>query len=81
MTVAPLLYTRAQFTVGASNWAGNIRGVTPNCFTAREWGVSAGREMTPEDNSRAAKVVLLGTTLREKLFGDTDPVGVTAPYP
>ena len=47
VVVAPLLYTKAQFTVGASNWAGNIRGVTPDYFTAREWGVMAGREMTP----------------------------------
>jgi putative ABC transport system permease protein len=77
VAVAPLLYARAQFTIGASNWAGSIRGVTPDYFTAREWGVSSGREMTPEDNSRAAKVVLLGTTMREKLFGDADPVGAT----
>jgi putative ABC transport system permease protein len=75
VVAAPLLYARAQFTVGASNWAGSIRGVTPGYFTAREWGVTAGREMTPEDNSRAAKVVLLGTTMFEKLFGDTDPIG------
>ena len=75
VVVAPLLYTKAQFTVGASNWAGNIRGVTPDYFTAREWGVMAGREMTPEDISRAGKVVVLGATLREKLFGDVDPVG------
>jgi putative ABC transport system permease protein len=51
--------------------------VTTNYFTAREWGVTAGREMTPEDASRAAKVVLLGTTMREKLFGEADPVGAT----
>jgi putative ABC transport system permease protein len=77
VAVAPLLYARAQFTIGASNWAGSIRGVTPDYFTAREWGVSAGREMTPEDNSRAAKVVVLGTTMREKLFRDADPVDAT----
>jgi putative ABC transport system permease protein len=77
VAVAPLSYARAQFTIGASNWAGSIRGVTPDYFTARDWAVSAGREMTPEDNGRAAKVVLLGTTLREKLFGHTDPVGAT----
>jgi putative ABC transport system permease protein len=77
VVVAPQLYARAQFTVGASNWAGSIRGVTPGYFTAREWGVTAGREMTPEDNSRAAKIVLLGTTMVDKLFGDTDPIGTT----
>ncbi|HEX6113005.1 MAG TPA: ABC transporter permease [Geminicoccaceae bacterium] len=77
VVAAPQLYARAQFTVGASNWAGSIRGVTPGYFTAREWAVTAGREMTPEDNSRAAKVVLLGTTMLDKLFGETDPVGAT----
>jgi putative ABC transport system permease protein len=77
VVVAPLLYAKAQFTVGASNWAGNIRGATPSYFTAREWGVMAGREMTPEDTSRSTKVVLLGTTMREKLFGEADPVGAT----
>ena len=74
VVVAPLLYARAQFTVGAFNWSGSIRGVTPDYFTAREWGVAAGREMTPEDNSRAAKVLLIGTTMREKLFGEADPL-------
>jgi putative ABC transport system permease protein len=77
VAVAPQLYARAQFTVGASNWAGGIRGVTPSYFTAREWAVTAGREMTAEDDSRAAKVVLLGTTMRDKLFGEADPIGTT----
>jgi putative ABC transport system permease protein len=77
VAVAPVLYARAEFTVGASNWAGNIRGVTPSYFTAREWGVTGGREMTPDDNSRAAKVMLIGTTMREKLFGEADPVDAT----
>lgn len=77
VVVAPLLYTKAQFTVGASNWAGNIRGVTPDYFTAREWGVIAGREMTPEDTRRAGKVVVLGATLREKLFGEANPIGAS----
>ena len=77
VVVAPVLYARAQFTVGASNWAGSIRGVTPSYFTAREWGVTAGREMTPEDNGRAAKIMLIGTIMREKLFGEADYVGAT----
>jgi putative ABC transport system permease protein len=77
VVVAPLLYARAQFTVGASNWAGSIRGMTTGYLAAREWGVTSGRELTPEDNRRAAKVVLLGTTMREKLFGEADPVGAT----
>ena len=33
--------------------------------------------MTPEDNRRAAKVMLIGATMRERLFGEVDPVGAT----
>ena len=77
MVASPLLYARAHFTVGASDWSGSIRGATARYFTAREWGVTRGREMTLEDNSRAAKVMLIGTTMREKLFGEVDPVGAT----
>src|SRR5205823_13465248 len=31
----------------------------------------------PDDNSRAGNVVLLGTTVRDKVFGNADPVGAT----
>jgi putative ABC transport system permease protein len=77
IVAAPLLYSRAQFTVGAMNWQGNLRGATPGYFVAREWSITAGREMTPDDDKRAARVVLLGTTMREKLFGEADPLGAT----
>jgi putative ABC transport system permease protein len=77
VVAAPLLYARTPFTVGASIWVGSTRGVTPSYFAAREWGVTAGRKMTVEDNRRSAKVMLIGTTMREKLFGEADPVGAT----
>lgn len=74
VVAAPLLHARGQLMVGAANWQGVLRGVTPEYFVAREWRVVAGRELTPEDNLRAANVVLLGTTMREKLFGESDPL-------
>ncbi|RWP12693.1 MAG: FtsX-like permease family protein [Mesorhizobium sp.] len=77
LVASPLLYARGQFTVGASNWSGHLRGVTPAYLTAREWGVTAGRELILEDESRAARVALLGATMRDKLFGKADPVGAT----
>jgi putative ABC transport system permease protein len=76
VVAAPVLYTRVQFTAGPANWQAMVRGVTPGFFVAREWGIADGREMIAEDHDRAAKVVLLGTTLRDKLFEDVaDPVG------
>ena len=68
VAAAPLLYAREQLVVGASNWQGVLRGVTTEYLIAREWDVIAGRELTPEDNRRAANVVLLGATMRDKLF-------------
>jgi putative ABC transport system permease protein len=75
VVAAPVLYTRVQFTAGPANWQAMVRGVTPDFFIAREWGIADGREMTAEDQDRAAKVVLIGTTLRDKLFEGADPVG------
>lgn len=72
---APILYSRVQFTAAAANWQAMVRGVTPGFYVAREWAVADGREMTTEDHDRAAKVVLLGATLRDKLFEGADPIG------
>jgi putative ABC transport system permease protein len=73
--VAPQLFTHAHFTVGSANWAGNIHGVTAPYLSVRDWGVADGRELTADDDARAANVILLGDTVRKKLFGDTEPVG------
>src|SRR5260370_4324639 len=43
-TVAPARYSRVQFTVGSSNWAGNVHGVNPDYLVAREWDLADGRE-------------------------------------
>src|SRR5689334_21790778 len=48
VAVASALYSRAQFTVGSLNWAGNIRGVTPDYLMVRDWAIQEGREMTAE---------------------------------
>jgi putative ABC transport system permease protein len=75
VAVAPALVTSAQFTFGSQNWAGEVAGVTPEYFMVRDWGIAEGRELIAEENDRAAKVVLLGASVREKLFADADPVG------
>jgi putative ABC transport system permease protein len=74
---APLLFARGQFTVGAANWSGSIRGATPSYLEAREWRVVEGRAMHADDHARAARVVLLGATMRERLFDSEDPSGVS----
>jgi putative ABC transport system permease protein len=50
-------------------------GTTPDYTTVRDVSVSSGRFFTEEERSKASKVVILGKTVAEKLFPDSDPLG------
>ncbi len=73
---APVLRVNAQLQSEEQNWMTGVQGTTPNFFQIRRWGVSGGSLLTDSDNDSAAKVVVLGATVAEKLFGaNSDPVG------
>ncbi|OGL03863.1 MAG: multidrug ABC transporter substrate-binding protein [Candidatus Rokubacteria bacterium RIFCSPHIGHO2_12_FULL_73_22] len=74
---APVVRGGAQLVVGNANWSTAVYGVTPGFFEAREWGTFTGRLLTREDVDAASKVVLLGQTVAQTLFGETDPTGQT----
>jgi putative ABC transport system permease protein len=52
-------------------------GTTAGYADARKSPVEAGTFVTPEDESDHSRVVVLGTTVVENLFGNTDPLGQT----
>jgi putative ABC transport system permease protein len=72
---APSMRGNAQVVYGNLNWATGIQGVTPDYSEVREWPVASGRFLTSEDLDGATKVVLLGQTTAQNLFGDSDPLG------
>ena len=72
---APSMRGTAQIVFGNLNWSTGIQGVTPEYFEARDWAVVSGRSFTPEDQAGATKVVLLGQTTAQNLFGGSDPLG------
>ena len=74
---APSVRGSAQTIFGNLNWSTIIQGVTPDYIEAREWGITSGRMLSPQDVDGAAKVAVLGDTVWHSLFGDTDPVGET----
>jgi putative ABC transport system permease protein len=74
-TAAPSMRGTGQVVYGNLNWSTIIQGVTPEYFEAREWAVVAGKAYTQEDVDGATKVVLLGQTVAQNLFGDSDPFG------
>ena len=71
---APTVRGGVQAVVGNSNWSTAMQGVTPEYFQARDWGVTAGRLLTAEDVDAAGKVILLGQTVADNLFGGSDPL-------
>jgi hypothetical protein len=50
--------------------------VSPNYPPVTNWQLAAGRAITPDDDAKAALVVLLGQTVARQLFGATEnPIG------
>jgi len=75
LRVAPEQRGTAQLVAGNMNWSTDITGTTPDFMLIREWKMASGREMTEADVDTAQKVCLLGKTVSENLFGDSDPTG------
>ena len=75
--VTPVIQTFSMAVIGSSNWRTPIQGVDTTWFDIRSWPVASGRPLEEVDVKSARKVVLLGATVKEALFGEDDPVGRT----
>jgi len=62
---------------GNLNWSTSFIGVHDQYNTVRDWPVTNGREFTANESRTAARVAILGTTVVEKLFGTSEPIGQT----
>ncbi len=72
---APAVRGTSQVVYGNLNWATVIQGVTPDYFEARDWPVTDGRAINPEDVEGATKIALVGQTTALNLFGESEPLG------
>ncbi|PYT15801.1 MAG: multidrug ABC transporter substrate-binding protein [Acidobacteria bacterium] len=73
---APQLRTTTSVVSEEQNWTTSVTGVTPEYFEIRNWPVTSGVSFTPSDMDAATKVVLLGQTVVERLYGTgADAVG------
>ena len=73
--VAPTVRGGAQIVYGNNNWATSLQGVTPDYMSIRDYTMMSGQFFTSQDVDSAAKVAVLGQTVVQNLFGDSDPVG------
>ena len=71
---APTVTGRVQVVHGNENWSTLLGGVMPDYLLARDWQIAWGESIAEADVREAAKVVLLGTTVAERLFGPGDPL-------
>ncbi len=59
------------------NWTTSVNGTTPEYFRIRNWKAVGGRLLVDRDVEASTKVVVLGQTVVDKLYGAVDPVGQT----
>jgi putative ABC transport system permease protein len=72
---APVVRGGVQVVASNANWSTAVFGVTPGFSDARDWPTVMGRPLAQDDVDGATKVVLLGQTVAQNLFGPGDPTG------
>jgi putative ABC transport system permease protein len=76
--VAPVLRSTQSLVSDDANWTTSVTGTTPDYFDIRNWPMESGVGITAQDVEGGTKVVVLGKTVVEKLFGaNADPIGQT----
>jgi putative ABC transport system permease protein len=74
--VSPGLNTRQQVVAPTANWQTQVQGTGPALPQVRAWPIELGVFFDDTSVARADKVVVLGSGVRDQLFGATaDPTG------
>ncbi|MFI5086932.1 MAG: ABC transporter permease [Terriglobales bacterium] len=74
---APGAATSAQVVFENQNWYTRVTGTEPPYFDIRDWPMVAGSSFSQDDVTQAANVAVIGATVRQNLFGASDPIGAT----
>jgi putative ABC transport system permease protein len=73
---SPQLRSSAQLASDRQNWNTQVWGTNEEFFAIRSWAAAAGRAFDASDVEARAKVVVLGQTVVERLYGPgVSPVG------
>jgi putative ABC transport system permease protein len=75
--VAPQIRSSVQLVAPGRSATTQATGATPEYGTVSNVTASEGRFLTEGDVDAAARVVIIGQTVSDKLFGDANPVGET----
>jgi len=73
--VAPSSSSNLQLVVGGENMNSQVTGVTPEYWDVQNLEIANGAFFTEYNYQHGAKVVVLGSNVKETLFGDANPIG------
>ncbi len=73
----PIAQSGGQITYGNQNYFAPTTGTTPDFPQIRDYQLAEGSFFTADDVTARHRVVVLGQTVVDNLFGGTDPVGQT----
>ncbi|HEY1697620.1 MAG TPA: ABC transporter permease [Polyangiaceae bacterium] len=75
---APAQMTKVTIMAQDQNWTTSLTGTSPEFFDIRNWVIDKGSLFADTDVQAGAKVIVVGATVADKLFGvGVDPVGAT----
>jgi len=77
VAVSPELRDRMTVQANGLNWRSAVYGEGADFPQIRNWNLSAGAMFTESDVRRVSKVALIGQTVVDQLFPDSDPIGQT----
>jgi putative ABC transport system permease protein len=68
--------SRGQLVAGNQNWNTQVQGTDVDLPVIQSWDMQQGAFFTPQDVATAAKVAVIGSVVRDQLWGpDVNPVG------
>jgi putative ABC transport system permease protein len=74
---SPVVNASGQLVFGNQNWFVRMQGTNDQFPKIRSWKVEQGEFFTEADVRAAARVIVLGKSVAEKLFPGIDPIGET----
>jgi putative ABC transport system permease protein len=74
---SPVVNASGQLVFGNQNWFVRMQGTNEKFPEIRSWKVEQGDFFTDADIRSAARVIVLGKSVAEKLFPGLDPIGET----
>jgi putative ABC transport system permease protein len=73
--ISPVVVSRMQVVAPQGNWRTAINGVDTDYQTIRDWATADGAFFGADDVRSVRTVAVLGRTVAQRLFSDTEPVG------